>query len=142
MPLAIGIGIGASIEGVGVSWTVGTPTIAVVTPVTNPPAFDINFNDTVLVGDVIKLRIDGATTYSSAALSSGDLLAGTVTITNGTLSLGDHTADASVWRGGVQVSAWSNVSSYTITSDRWQLEDASGYWQLEDASGSWALEAA
>ena len=119
MGLGLGIGIGLGLnpsEGVGVSWTVGTPTIAVVTPVANPPAFDIDFNDTVMVGDVIKLRIDGATTYSSAALNSGDLLAGTVTITNGTLTAGDHTADASVWRGGVQVSAWSSVSNYTITA--------------------------
>lgn len=141
-----GVKLVTLLKGGGVSWAVGTPTIAVVSPVANPPSFDIGLDivgvDAVAVGDVIKLRIDGGTTYSSAALTSGDLIAGTITLANGTLSAGAHTADASVWRGGVQVSAWSSVSNYTITSDRWQLEGASGYWQLEDASGSWTLEAA
>lgn len=100
------------------AWAVGTPTIAAVLPLTNPPSFDIGLDisggDAVQVGDVIRLRIDGGTTYDSAPLTLADLVAGTITIANGTLSAGVHSADTSVRRGGVQVSAWSTPASFTI----------------------------
>lgn len=122
MGLAIGLGIAPTLgQGVGVSWPVATPTIAVVEPVTNPPAFDIGLDvvggDAVQVGDVIRLRIDGNTTHDSDALDAADLIAGEIEIANGTLTAGAHTAEVAVFRSAVQVSAWSSVDTFEITVD-------------------------
>jgi hypothetical protein len=117
MPLAIGIGIGASLEGVGVSWAVGTPTIAVVSPVTNPPHFDVGFDiaggDATQVGDVARHLIDGVYDASYNFTFDGDP---TENVTGNTLTAGAHTAQVAIFRAGVQVSAWSSVANYTTPS--------------------------
>lgn len=122
MPLSLGIGAGLA-HGKGGGGPIDTPTIAVVSPVTNPPSFNVGLTvvgpKAVVAGDFVELRIDGGTTYTSSALSAGDILAGTISIANGTLSSGVHTADARIRRGSggsAIYSAWSASTSYTIST--------------------------
>lgn len=117
MPTGIGIGISPTLgTGVG-GGAVGTPTLAVVSPVTNPPHFDVGFDvsgsDATQIGDQARFLIDGVYDASYNFTFDGNA---TANVTGTSLSAAAHTAQVAVFRSGVRVSAYSGISNFTTAS--------------------------
>lgn len=90
-------------------------------PSDDTPEFNIDFDATVAVGDVVTLQYDDNSGFPSPAeasdtLDSGEVSTGNINMMLGALGAGDYFARANISRAGILTSAWSNTEPFTIES--------------------------